>query len=131
MKNETVRRYSIGFKRQIVREYEQGSSLTALQKRYGIGGRQTIMRWIERYGIEGVRHRVMHIQHPSERDKVKALEERVAALEKALAQETLDRLMYESMVDVIEEKYGIDVKKKIGGELSFKRTGRPGKGRLA
>jgi len=103
----------MAFKRQVVREYESGESAHKLQRRYGITGNGTIGRWVTQYSVEGLRHRLMRIQHPSEQDQVKVLEVRVKELESALAQTTLDKLMYESMVKVAETKYGIQLKKKI------------------
>jgi hypothetical protein len=54
----------------------------------------------------------MHIQHPDEQNHVKELEARVKELESALAQVTLDRLMYQAMVEVAEREHGLDLKKK-------------------
>lgn len=112
MKKRVEKRYSIAFKRHVVAEYESGEPVGRLRQRYGIGGDHTIQRWVTQYGREGVRHRLMRIQHPDEHDQVKALEARIAELEAALAQVTLDRLMYQSMVEVAEREYGLDLKKK-------------------
>ena len=112
-----LKRYSVAFKHHIVREYERGKSVTELRRRYGIKGAQTVQRWIERYGTEGLRHKVMTIQKPEESDRVKVLEGRVQELESALAQASLDRVMYETLLDVSREKYGLDLKKKIDVKL--------------
>jgi len=53
------------------------------------------------------------IQKPEERNEVKALKKRVQELESALAQTMLDKLMLESLVEVIEEEEGMEVKKNI------------------
>lgn len=111
MTERIVKRYSIAFKKHVVGEYEKGESLYALQARYGIGGSHTIARWVKQYGREGLRHKVMRIQQPEEQDRVKELEGRVKELEAALVQATLDRLMYQAMVEVAEEKYGLELKK--------------------
>lgn len=87
----------------------------ALRARYGIGGDHTIPRWVRQYGREGVRHKLMRIQHASEHDRVKELEARIQDLESALAEKSLDELMYKAMLRVVEEKYGIDLKKETDG----------------
>lgn len=111
MKERIIKRYSVAFRRHVVSEYEEGTSITALQKRYGITGNHTIQKWISQYGQKGLRHKLMHIQHPDEQDRLKELEARVQELESALAQVTLDKLMYEAMVDVAEQHYGLELKK--------------------
>ena len=106
-------RYSEAFKKQVVREYEGGASASRLREKYGIKGRSTINTWVKQYGREGSRYELMIIQKPAERERVKQLEERVQQLEKALAQAMLDKLMLESLVEVMEEEAGIEVKKNI------------------
>jgi len=106
-------RYSEAFKRQVVREYEAGASASRLRAKYGIKGGSTISTWIKQYGREGSRYEMIVIQKPEERDEVKALKKRVQELESALAQTMLDKLMWESLVEVIEEEEGIKVKKNI------------------
>ena len=108
-----VIRYSEAFKRQVVREYEAGASASRLREKYGIKGRSTINTWVKKYGREGSRYELMIIQKPEEREEVKALKERIKQLESAFAQAMLDKLMLESLVEVIEEEEGIDVKKNI------------------
>lgn len=110
-KQVVIKRYSMAFKQHVVSEYEAGASASALKRRYGITGNGTVERWVREYGREGIRHKVMRIQHADEQEQVKALEVRVKELESALAQVTLDKLMYEAMVDVAEQKYGLALKK--------------------
>jgi transposase-like protein len=130
MEKKVIKRYSIAFKRQVVSEYEAGSSLNNLQQRYGIGGDHTVSRWVEQYGREGLRHKLMYIQQPDEQARMKALEARVKELESALAQATLDRLMYATMVEIAEVEYGLDLKKKVAPNSSSLPTSvRKGRGR--
>ena len=104
-------RYSEAFKKQVVREYEGGVSASHLKEKYGIKGGGTINVWLKKYGREGSRYNLMVIQKPEEQQRVKQLEKRVQELERALAQVMLDKLMLESLVEVIEAEEGIDVKK--------------------
>jgi len=118
-------RYSEAFKKQVVREYEGGVSAGSLREKYGIKGSNTIITWVKKYGREGSRYKLMVIQKPEERERIKELEKRVQELERALAQVMLDKLMLESLVEVIEAEEGIEVKKNIGprslNERSTKR----------
>ena len=113
MGKQAIKRYSMAFKKQVVKEYEEGSSISELQKRYGITGATTIKRWVEQYGKEGVRHRMMVIQSPEEQGEVKYLRERNAQLERVVAQLTLEKVMLESTLKVVEENLGVELKKSI------------------
>lgn len=106
-------RYSEAFRQQVVREYEGGASAESLRQKYGIKGRSTITTWLKKYGREGSRYQLMVIQKPEEQHRIKQLEKRVQELESALAQMMLDKLMLESLVEVIEAEAGGEVKKNI------------------
>ena len=122
MDKKVYKRYSEAFKREVVREYESGASAISLREKYGIGGYSTVTQWVRKYGREGSRYELMVIQKPEERARVKALEERIADLEKALAQVTLDKLMLESTVEVLEEELGKEVKKNTESRSSTGHT---------
>ncbi len=107
-----IKRYSQAFKQQVVKEYEAGSSVNELRTKYGIGGGSTIQSWIQHYGREGTRHKLLVIQSPQEQNQVKVLQERVVQLEKVVAQLTLDKLMLAASLAEAEAQLGEGVKKK-------------------
>ncbi len=113
-KPRVYKRYSEPFKRQVVAEYEAGASLAALQRKYGIGRLCTIKRWVERYGRDGLRHTTVHIQTPAEADQYKALQQRIAQLESALAKVTLEKYLLEGTLALYQETYGHDLAEKKG-----------------
>ncbi|MBD3251870.1 transposase [Candidatus Uhrbacteria bacterium] len=53
-KTKVFKQYSEGFKRQVVAEYEEGTSASALCRRYGIGSVSSVTAWVKKYGIEGL-----------------------------------------------------------------------------
>ena len=110
------KRYSIGFKRQVVQEYEAGASASALRQKYGISGRSTITNWVRQYGREGSRYKLMIIQKPEEQNRVKELEARVRLLESVLAQVQLEKHMLESVVAVADKELKVDLKKTFGAK---------------
>ncbi len=118
MSKNVIKRYSLAFKHQVVREYEAGASFLELRDKYGIGGGSTIRDWVVKYGRKGTRHRMIIIQSPEEQNQVKALKQRIAQLEKVVAQLTLDKLMLETTLEVVEEELGVTVKKN-GAHQSF------------
>ena len=52
-----------------------------------------------------------------EKDKIKELKNQIKALERALSKSQVDNLCWQSLVEVIDEKYGIDSKKNFGSKL--------------
>ncbi len=113
-----IKRYSDAFKRQIVKEYEAGSSILELQKKYGITGSQTIQGWVRKYAHEGLRTEVVRIQTAEEAHRVKDLEQEVEALQKALAKTTLEKLKLESILEEYQLLYGEEAVKKNGAPSS-------------
>jgi hypothetical protein len=64
----------------------------------------------------------MVIETPNERQRVKQMEERIAQLEAALAQVSLDKFMLETIIMVADEKHGLELKKKAGLTFSTGRS---------
>jgi transposase-like protein len=108
----TYKKYSEAIKRQVVSEYEAGSSISDVNRKYGITGGQTVQNWIKKYAKEGLRHRYIRIQQIEEINQVKALEKRIKELEQALGKTTLEKLKLESIVEELEETYGLEQVKK-------------------
>ncbi len=122
MTKKIVKRYSTAFKQQIAKEYEEGASISALQKKYGITGSETIKRWVDKYSRKGIRHKLMYIQSPEERNQLQKCKEKISQLEKAVAQLTLEKLMLEATLATAEKEMGIEVKKNGVRKLSKKLT---------
>lgn len=121
-----LKQYSEAFKRQVVREYEAGASQYALKQKYGITGHGTIAAWVKQYGLVGFRHEVIRIQTMEEANRVKELEGKLREMESVVSHLLLENLMLQSTLTVLEEEYGIDVKKNAVrslSELAGKRIG--------
>ena len=56
------KKYSEAVIRQIISEYEGGSSISEIKRKYGITGGQTVQNWIKKYSREGLRHKYIRIQ---------------------------------------------------------------------
>ena len=111
MKKEQVKRYSQAFKQQVVREYEAGSSIYSLRQKYGVGGYQTVKRWIAQYGRAGYRTELVVIQSVDDQLEFKAMKQRIAELEAALAESVLENRMLKTTINVAEKAFGLDLKK--------------------
>jgi transposase-like protein len=122
---QKIKRYSETFRRQVVREYETGSNITELRKKYGINGMQTIQSWVKKYGRQGFRHEVVHILTAEEVGRVKELEQRVKELERALGKVMMEKLKLESILEELQETDSKAVKKNalpLSNVLSGKPT---------
>lgn len=114
-KNERkVIRYGIGFKQQVVNEFENGSSLTELSRRYGIGGAHTIERWVKKFGKSRLLNKVVRIETMDERDRVKQLEEELKSVKVALADSMLKNKCLEVIIDEANKEFKTDLKKSFG-----------------
>lgn len=118
MAKKPIKRYSQAFKQQVVQEYESGSSIYRLRKKYGIGGHKTVERWIEQYSREGIRHELMRIQTVEDQVEVQTMHSRISELESALAEQVLENRMLRATLAAAEQEYGVDTKKNSGNESS-------------
>lgn len=106
------KKYSEGFKRQVVAEYEDGKSASALCRKYGIGNVTSVTNWVKQYASEGLRHEIVHIQTPAEADQLKQLERERDLLRQAMADLMVEKLLLEGQLRVYAETYGEAALKK-------------------
>jgi transposase-like protein len=96
---------------QVVSEYEAGVSVPDLRLKYGIGGGNTIGQWIEKYGREGYRSKVIRIQKADEFQELKALKKKIVALEAALSESILENRMLNATIEAANKEFRTDLKK--------------------
>jgi transposase len=118
MKEVKVVRYSEAFKLEVVKRYEE-SSLTKqeIRKLYGIQGSATLDHWLVKYGKESLLNRIIRVEKPDERKRLKELEAENQKLKNALAQAHIKQVTSESFLEVVSEMMGMSVeelKKKFG-----------------
>lgn len=135
MSNERiVLRYSEAFKRKVVEDLEKGvvDSISAAQRRYGIGGKTTVKKWLRRFGKNHLLGKVVRVETADERHEIERLRKQVRELEHALAQTRMKELLSDAHFECLCEKMGIkDIegeKKKVAAELSKRRERGSGKG---
>jgi len=116
--NQGKVRYSEAFKIQVVREYEQGASVSSLRRKYGIGGSMTIKRWIERYST---RPSAVHREERREEAEIRRLRRRIAWMEKTIARLAVEKAVLESTLEIYQQTYGEALAKKNGRRSSSGR----------
>lgn len=118
MKKRQTIRYSESFKLQLVKEYENSYlSVTELNKKYGITGGSTLSSWIKKYGQPSSQSKIIKVETPKEKDRLKALEKENRLLKEALSDQTIKAIVSESTLEAVAELLGMsleDVKKKFG-----------------
>jgi len=117
--SQKVIRYSISFKQKVVNEIEQeGLSISAAMRRYGIKGSCTIRHWLKELGKAHLLSTIIRVEMKGEKDRTRALEKEVQKLKLALADAYLARDCAEEVIKQAGEIYGTDLKKKFGAEVS-------------
>jgi len=113
-----VIRYSNSFRRQIVKEIEEGLSIYTVQRRYGIGGGSTIQRWIKKFGKGHLINKIVRVETMEEKDRVKQLEEEIKKLKGALADSLMAQRCLEVLIEQANKEYKTDLKKTFGDQPS-------------
>lgn len=130
MKTRRLIRYSEAFKQQVLNEIEQGDlTISEAKRKYGIAGGGTIHHWARKYGSFGVIQKVIKVETPNERDRLKELEAENKKLKLMIAELVLDRKIAESTLEVMCEQRGWDIEevKKKAGMLLQERQSKKGK----
>jgi transposase-like protein len=121
--------YPEELKQQIIREYQGGSSIEALRRKYNIKGKMTISRWLIKRGLKLSPSNV-YIASSNERDlqPPKQLQEhsdksspelllfQIAGLKRELLAAKLKADMLERMIELAEKDHNISIRKKSNTE---------------
>ena len=106
-------RYSNCFKRTVVESIEkEGLSIESVRLRYGIGGRSTIQSWIRKFGKNELLNKVVTVSTLEDRDELSRLREENKQLKIAYAELALHHKLSESVIEISDEMFGLDFKKK-------------------
>lgn len=118
--------YSLSFKLQVVGEVERGElSASGAQKKYGIQGNTTVVRWIKKYGnldrelqVEFTMKKTPEQRLMEFEAKVRLLERQKASLEQQLKFQQDKAIMFDIMVDIAQKEFNIPIRKKSVPEAS-------------
>jgi transposase len=110
------------FKYQVVQEYlETDLSQIELQKKYGIKGNSSILKWMRKFGLkepdeDQIKIRQMMSKETEKTLHERELEEKVKELEKLLEHEKLRTMALDTMIDIAERELKISIRKKSGAK---------------
>ena len=99
----------------VKRHYLEGRSQASLSREYGVA-ESVVSRIISNFAAENDKSALFMKKDAktSESDEIKALRKEVLELKKQLYDETMRADLYDTMIDVAEEMYGIEIRKKAG-----------------
>ena len=112
-------RYSTCFKLQVIESIEkEGLNIEECRRKYGIGGGCTIQLWLKKYGKVHLLNKIVRVETIEERDELKRLKEEIKALKLAYAELSLHHKCSEKCLEVADDMFGLDLKKKYEQALS-------------
>lgn len=111
------RTFSEEFKRKKVAEIESRiTKVSEICKAYKVSG-TAVYNWIYLYSTKMKKKERLIVEAESDTRKIGELRQRIAELERALGQKQIQLDFREKMIEIAEETYGVDIKKKFGGKL--------------
>jgi len=106
----TQRDYPLSFKLQVVSEVALGKlTYMQAQDKYGIQGKSTVLVWLRKYSTLDWK---IPITMDTPDRKIKELETKLKQLETELKEERLKRKFLDVMIDVAENQFGYQIRKK-------------------
>ncbi len=117
-KARQTRYFSESFKKKRVKELEKNLvSISDICKVYNVS-RTSVYRWLYKYSIMAKKQERQVVESKSETKKIQELKQQVRDLERALGQKQMLLDFKEKMIEIAEEMYDIDIKKKLGSKHS-------------
>jgi transposase-like protein len=112
------RYFSEDFKRKRVRELENNLvSIADICKTYHVS-RTSVYRWIYKYSAMAKQEKKQVVESKSDTKKIQILEERIKELERALGQKQMMIDIKDKIIEIAEDTYDIDIKKKLASKAS-------------
>ena len=107
-------RFNEAFKKQVVREFEQGLlNKDQLQRKYGLGGNSTVLKWCRKYGKFAYLKQTgtgRPMKDP-QKQRIRELERKLKAAEEKLK-------VYDKLIEITNRELDQDIVKKIEAGLS-------------
>jgi len=117
-KNRIPRYFSESFRRAKVKEIERNlSSVASVCREYEVS-RSAVYKWIYAYSQFRKRQIRQIIEPMSDTQKIKDLQAKIKELERLVGQKQIQLEFKDKMIEIAEEMYKVDIKKKFGSKLS-------------
>src|SRR5690606_29761070 len=115
--SKRVNRYfSESFKRKKVREIEKNvSTVMEVSREYEVST-TAVYKWLDKYSRNRKRGVKQVVELMSDTRKIQELKNKVRDLEQLIGQKQFEIEFKNKMIDIAEEMYDIDIKKKLGSQ---------------
>jgi len=118
IRERRIRFFSEEFRKQKVKEIERNLlTISELCKEYELS-RTSIYNWIYKYSTMQKKGEIIRVETESDTRKLLELKERVKELERIVGQKQILIDFQAKVIELAEEEYKVDIKKKLGGKLS-------------
>ena len=106
------RRFSEEFRRRKVHELETGvTRVCEICKQYQVSA-PAVYKWIRRFGLLSEKPERLIMESKSDTQELLKLKQRIAELERLVGQKQIQLEFRDKMIEIAEQMYGIDIKKK-------------------
>ena len=108
------RHFSETFKVKKVQEIERGiTRISEICKEYEVSD-TSVRKWILKYSTMKKKAERLIVESKSDTQKILDLKKQIAELERLLGQKQIQLEFKDTMIEIAEEMYKIDIKKKLG-----------------
>lgn len=121
------RYFSDDFKKKRVKELENNLiTIAEISRTYQVN-RRSVYKWIYKYSAMAKGQQKQVVEAKSDTRKIQQLEQRIKELEQLVGQKQILLEFKDKMIEIAEEKYDIEIKKKPGLKPSVGFTSLKGK----
>lgn len=108
------RYFSDEFRRKKVEEIDKRLvTVTEVCREYQVSY-TSVYKWIYKYSVMRKKQERLVLETESDTRKIKALEQKIKDLEQALGQKEIQLMFKDKMIEIAEDMYKVDIKKKLG-----------------
>lgn len=117
LRSRQNRYFSEDIKKKIVRDLEKNLiRVSDVCQTYQVS-RTSVYRWIYNYSAMAKKKHKQVVESKSDTAKIKALEERIKELERTVGQKQLMIDFKDKMIELAEQRYNVDIKKKLSSKV--------------
>lgn len=110
--------FSESFRKMRVREIERNLTTVLMVSREFEVSTTSVYRWLNKYSTLRARQLRQIVEPMSDAQKVKDLRKKIQELEQLIGQKQIQIEFKDKMIELAEEMYRVDIKKKLGSKLS-------------
>lgn len=112
------RQFSESFKKQKVKEIETGiTQVSEISKQYEVS-ETSVYKWLRKFGIMKDKEERLIVESQSDTIQLLELKKKVAELERMIGQKQILIDFQQKMIDLAEDHYQVDIKKKFSTSQS-------------